>query len=172
MGRGGTRIKAVSVKDLGAGGVDLSRLDQISVPHIADVERYLVRPGDVLLSVRGTQLKVAIVPALLSEAVATATLAVIRLVDGVLVPEVLAAYLCSPAGQGQLSARARSATGQIALTARDIRDIEVPVPPMEAQRRIADLSREMDAYESAANEAIRQRREALAEVAATLMGTE
>lgn len=170
VGRGGARIKAVTVKDISSGGVDVEGVDELAVAHVSDVDRYLLQPGDVLLSVRGTQLKVAVAPDALAGAVATATLAVIRVLDGGMLPEVLATYLGSPTGQAQLNARARSATGQIALTARDIRDIEVPVPPMEAQQRIAELTREMDAYENAANEAIQQRREALAEVTATLMG--
>lgn len=172
VGRGGSRVRVVSVKDIGAGGLMAAGLEETSVEHVAEVARYVLQPGDVLISVRGTQLKVAVVPEDLAGAVATATVAVIRFRDGGLLPEVLAAYLRSPAGQAQLSSRARSATGQIALTARDIRDIEVPVPPMAVQRRIAGLVRELDAYEAAASEAIQRRRETLAEVTATLMKTE
>lgn len=172
VGRGGVRIKAISVKDIGAAGLDVAGLDEITVEHLSDAERYLIRPRDVLLSVRGTQAKVAIVPDGIDRAVATATLAVVRVLDDVVLPEVLAAYLGSPLGLAQLNARARSATGQVALTARDIREIQVPLPAMEVQRRIAGLVLELDAYERAAHAAIQERRAALAGVVATLIKEE
>ena len=172
VGRGGVRLRAVSVKDIGPAGIDVRALEEIAVPHVSDVDRYLVRPGDVLLSARGTVLKVAIVPEALAGAVATATLAVIRPVLERILPEVLAAYLRSPAGQAELRARARSATGQIALTARDIRAMKVPVPPMEDQRRIAALVRALGAYETAAGEALRARREITAQFTARLMAAQ
>jgi hypothetical protein len=172
VGRGGMRVRSVSVKDIGPNGLVAAGVDETPVEHLADVERYVLQPGDVLLSVRGTRLKVAVVPEELAGAVATATLAVIRIRDDALLPDVLVAYLRSSAGQAQLSSRARSATGQIALTARDIREVEVPLPPTDTQRRIAALARELDAYETAAAEAIQRRRDAMAEVTAALMETE
>ncbi len=168
-GKGEYTVRAISVKDLGGGRIATDGLEEIRVPHASDAERYGVHPGDVLVAVRGTVAKIALVPAGLSGVVLTSTLAGIRAGAGTLLPEVLYAYLRSAAGQAALSAHARSATGQIALTARDIRDIEVPVPPMEDQHRIAAIVRDLEAYEMAAGEALRARREIATQLTARLM---
>ena len=163
-GKGDHVVRAISVKDLVAGRIATDGLEEVRVRHPSDAERYRVQVGDVLVAVRGTVAKIALVPDGLSGVVLTSTLAGIRAEADTLLPEVLYAYLRSAAGQAALSAHARSATGQIALTVRDIASIEIPAPPMAVQRRIAEIVSAIETYENTAAEALRLRRQLADEV--------
>jgi restriction endonuclease S subunit len=120
----------------------------------------MARTGDVLVAARGTQLKAAIVPNGAGEAIVTASLIGVRPDTSVLLPEVLLAFLRSPEGATELSARARSATGQLALTRADVERIEVPLPSLEIQEKIARIIRAANEYEASAEQAMRLRRDA------------
>lgn len=157
-GKGAERVRAISVGDIQDGRVRDGSLSEIVVEHLAKVERYLVEPGDVLVACRGTQPKVFLVPANLAGVVVTSTLIDIRPRGGLL-PEVLTAYLRSAKGQQALLSHMRSATGQIALTVADVAEMEVPVPPIEEQERLAELVRTANAYYIAAIEGAGLRRD-------------
>lgn len=151
------RLPAVSVRDLKDGHVMLDDLETVSVPAGGKLDRYLVEPGDVLVACRGTVPKVAIAPPELAGAVLTSTLIGVRL-DGQLLPEVLFVYLRSAPGQSALLSRVRSGTQQIALAPRDLAQLDVPLPPMEVQRRIAELIRAAEDQYVAAERAAEVRR--------------
>ena len=130
-------VLLVNVRDLVDGGV---ATPEQTVPY-GDGKRlsqYQVRAGDVLVAGRGTQPKVALVPEGFGEAVISSNLILVRL-TGQLKPQVLVAYLMSPEGQAQLAVRAGASAGYLALTARALGELAVPVPPMEAQERLACL---------------------------------
>jgi hypothetical protein len=167
-GRGGYTYPSVSLKDLTNGRVVPHELTTIRVEHPTKVERYMTQPGDVLVSARGTQPKVAIVPPDAAGAVLTSTLIGIRPRPDLL-PEVLIAFFCSPNGQNALMSRARSGTRQIALSAADVAKIEVPVPPMGIQRRVAELMQAAQRYSAAAEEAERLFRGLTTQVAVDLV---
>lgn len=158
-GRGSQKVAVVSIGDIQDGRMHPDRLSQTQVEHVSKIERYQVQPGDVLVASRGTQPKVCIVPPEAAGAVLTSTLTSIRTDSSQLLPEVLVAYLISPAGQKALLAQVRSATGQIALTVADLAEMEVPVPPLGVQRRMAELVRLTDACYAAATEAATLRRD-------------
>jgi len=151
-GRGAVRLNTISLKDIVRGRIEPERTDPVYVDHIRDATRYMAAGADVVVAVRGTLPKVAIVPDALNGAVVTSTLAGIRPRD--VLPEVLVAFLRSPAGRTSLQSRVRSATGQISLTLEDVRNIDVPVPPMDVQQHIADIMRTLDEHDAASREAL------------------
>lgn len=152
------RLPAVSVRDLREGHVATDALETVSVDKPGKLDRYLVEPGDVLVACRGTVPKVAIAPPGLAGAVLTSTLMAVRL-NGELLPEVLFVYLRSAPGQSALLSRVRSGTQQIALAPRDLAQLDVPLPPMEVQRRIAELVRAAEDQYMAAERAAEVRRD-------------
>lgn len=166
---GGYRLPALSVKDIVGDRLVAAEAGSLSFDHPGEVDRYLAREGDVLVSARGTRLKVAVVPPALDGAVVTATLVGIRHGERVL-PELLATFLRSPHGHRALLARARSSTRQLALTASDVATVEVPVPPMAEQRRIAELVRQADQYRTYAEDASRLRDEITQRAVLGMMG--
>jgi len=159
-GKGTHSVPALSVRNLGGWRVSVNDADPIRVEHPEKARRYMARTGDVLVAARGTQLKAAIVPDRAGEAIVTASLIGVRPDTSVLLPEVLLAFLRSPEGATELSARARSATGQLALTRADVERIEVPLPSLQTQAKIAEIIREMNDYEASAEQAMRLRRHA------------
>ena len=170
-GKGSYALPALSLRDVGGWRVSIADADRITVEHPDKARRYLAEAGDVLVAARGTQFKAAIVPIDAGEMVVTASLIGVRPHTGVLLPEVLLAFLRSQEGVTELSARARSGTGQIALTRADVERIEVPVPPREAQEKIAVIIRELNDYEASAEQAMRLRRDAAEQAVSDLMRT-
>jgi len=155
---GGHPLRAISLRDITDGHIVADGVETVSVGVPAKVDRYLVQAGDILVACRGTVSKVAIVPPELAGALLTSTLIGIRM-DGRLFPEVVFVHLRSGRGQRALMSRVRSATQQIALAPGDIAQLEVPLPPMDVQRRIADLVRAAEWHYLTTERAARLRRQ-------------
>lgn len=99
--------------------------------------RFLVQGKDVLIvsrAVPGSKFKAGVVPADLAGAVATTSVYTIRIADpNQLLPEFLALYLSSAAGQRAIQ---QHATGTVALAVprRALSTIFVPVPSLREQQ--------------------------------------
>ncbi len=99
-----------------------------------------------------------IVPSELDGVIVNATLIGVRSLP-VLDPRLLAAYLTHPDGQSALEAVTQSATIQMNLTVNALRELEVPVPSPEDQRRMVELLTAADlAFESAVHASQLRRR--------------
>jgi hypothetical protein len=144
-GVAGAEHRVIQVKDLRTTGdiAPLDELDAVQLPPTA--QRSMVRPGDVLLAARGTQMKSALVPQALSGAVATSNLLHIRPEPELLMPEVLVAFLLGREGQEQLAARSQG-TAIRSLTVSAISEMQVPVPDMATQQRISAMWRATSTY--------------------------
>jgi restriction endonuclease S subunit len=101
-------------------------------------ERYLARAGDILISARGTQLKTGWARKENRGAVVSSTLIIVR-ASPTIDASILFATLMSQHGQGQLQSRARHSTSTLVLNVQDVATIEIPIPPVEAQRQIRKL---------------------------------
>jgi len=130
-------IPLLNIKDIVSGTVATQNLSYVSADNFKNAEHYLVRPGDVLVACRGTQLKAGVVPEGIGKALITANLIGIRLIEEIL-PEFLAAYFQTEDGQKELLAHATSTT-QLVLNVADAEKIMVPVPPRAMQEKIAGL---------------------------------
>lgn len=161
-------IPVINVRDLDDGRViDPAHLEVRTQPRGDTPDRYRVRAGDVVITCRGTQLKIARISIESNGMAISANLIAIR-TGPELLPPVLFAYLNSPNGRAALMGRSRSSTLSLALSAKSIGRIRVPVPPMEAQRQIADLvGAAEDNYTLAIHAASRRR--AIAHEVATRM---
>ena len=115
-----------------------------------DPERFRVRPGDVLLSCRGTVLKAAPVLDDMGDTLASSNIITIRPAPAMMLPQLILALLRSSAWQETLRSRSRSSTALMQLTVKDVEDLPVPVPPLELQAKLAALVDAGDrAYRSA-----------------------
>lgn len=132
-------IPIINIKDIADGWVLESQLSRISTINLKNIEKNIVVPGDIMLTCRGTQLKTAVVPDSLKQAVITSNLIAIRLGEQML-PGFLAAYLKSTTGQQALLSRATSSTAQLVLTILQIEEMDVPVPPLFLQEKIVNLA--------------------------------
>jgi hypothetical protein len=105
----------------------------------ADFERFQIHSGDLLVSCRGTVLKVAPVLQDLGGALASSNIIIIRPDDSKVVPQIVLAVLRSAPGQEIIRSRTRSGTGLMQLTVKDLQDLPIPQPPLDIQKRLAEL---------------------------------
>lgn len=138
------------------------------VPADADIARYTVRADDVVITCRGTQLKVASITPSSEGALISANLMAIRAGTEVL-PRVLLAFLQSPAALKALLQRGRSSTSSLSLTPRSVGELSIPVPPLAVQQQIAELDGAAEQNYVAAIRAAEQRRAVARAVAVGLL---
>jgi hypothetical protein len=133
-------VRVIGVADITPdGSVGVRGLS--TLPLILHGRRHDVQLGDLLLTCRGTTLKVGMVGQEAVGATATSNVLVVRCHPDRLLPEVLFAWWRSRVGTARLLDRTRSSTTLISLTAEEVRTIGVPTPPMFTQHQIADLVR-------------------------------
>lgn len=169
------RVPLINVRDIEDGRVaPMSTLEGRSLPGEYNADRYRVQSADVLLTCRGSRLKIACVPDEAAGAVISSNLIAVRLGTEML-PPVLLAYLESSRGRAALLSLGQSSTGAIALSPRSVAQLEIPVPPPAVQDRIAELVRAAEENFVTAVTAAEQRRMVAREVALALLtgsGTE
>lgn len=166
---GASVVSVINVRDLDDGRV--APHDQLEVRAVApglSADRYRVRAEDVLITCRGTQLKVAQVGDGLDRAVISSNLIAVR-PGPALLPAVLFAFFRSTSGHAALRGRNRSSNLTLALSPSCIGRIDVPVPPLEIQQRIADLVQAAEENYAAALGAAKRRRTVAHEVSIRLM---
>ena len=113
--------------------------------HNGELARSRLRPGDVLLNIVGPPLgKVAVLPALYSEWNANQAIVAFRTHPEVLDPRLLAFWLQSTFVFGRLLQTAKATAGQFNLALSACRELPLPIPPREEQRRIiVELDRQL-----------------------------
>lgn len=144
---GSPPLKLINIKDIQGG--------EIAAPDLLDSVEAVVPPqqrlqmGDLLVSIRGTLLKMAIVTEAHEGALATSNLAVLRPKLGKILPEVLQAVLQGESVDTQLRMQASGTTikGLQLAAIRAVRFINLP---MLKQRQIAELVRVSEAQRRAA----------------------
>jgi restriction endonuclease S subunit len=125
---------------------DISETGEISIANIHPIDpdlvtddRHRVQPGDILLANRGSRMTAARVTGEM-DAVAGSQFFVIRVrPDIAILPEYLHAYINLPATQNHLQSHARG-TYVSTLSIAVLRDLKVPIPPLETQQKIAQLA--------------------------------
>ena len=144
------------------GWLDVDCPNELGLVHGVRTERHLLRPFDLLVTARTASIKVALVSPEVSRTVAGVTLLVVRAKR----PESGMGHwlwycLTSSLGRTQLAKRMTVSATLKSLSAKNLGEVQVPVPSprdLDAVARLVEASEE--AYESAI-EAARLRREAL-----------
>lgn len=138
----------LTVRALGDFDIDPKQLVNIDF-NSKDYGKYQAKTDDLIISARSTTLKMAVLPASLDGVTLNATLIAVRSLPA-LDPRLLAAYFNHSDGQAALEAVAQSATIQMNLTVNALRELEVPVPAIDDQKRMVGLLSATDtAFDSA-----------------------
>lgn len=124
----------VRVRDYPRDVVELDGLKRTSPEIAARYKRSMLRPGDVLLAIRGTYGRVAITPPELDGGNITQDTARIAPLPE-LESRFLAAYLRSENAQRYFRRVARGVAVK-GVNIGDLREMPIPLPPIEEQRRI------------------------------------
>jgi restriction endonuclease S subunit len=169
---------SVSLPVLSVGHIDndhILPLDQVPAIKLRadNFDRFRLRADDIVVSCRGTILKMALVPPEVTDLWASSNIITIRANRSRVLPEVIFALLATPTWREIIESRTRSSTGLMQLTIKDLGDIPVPVPPREIQTKVAALlEAESLAYRVALEAANGRRALVGALISRTLLGRE
>ncbi|KZD08747.1 restriction endonuclease subunit S [Oceanibaculum pacificum] len=148
--RPGERLPVIGVRDLQDGAVAArGALDTVGFSSLTKAANYAVQVDDVLLTGRGTLLKFGLVGAETAGAIASANIIVVR--PG---PDVkggaLFAILSSDVFRPKIEVLRRGATTLLSLSPKDLAKLEINLPPLAEQERIAALVKDAQiAYRTA-----------------------
>lgn len=156
--RPGEKRPVIGVRDLQDGSITpRDQLDTVGFSDPARAESYSVHTGDVLVTGRGTLLKFGLVGEETDGAIASGNVIIVR--PG---PEVeggaLFAILSSDVFRPKIEVLRRGATTLLSLSPKDLAKLEVGLPSLDEQRRIAALVNEAQISYRTAIEAAEIRR--------------
>ena len=122
--------------DIFEGGINTG-LRTITQLLSSQYKRTILRGGELVISLVGNPGHVAVVPAALAGANLARQAGLIAL-GAMVEPTFLMYYFMSPRGRAVLTSRMKGSV-QVVINLADLRDIEVPVPDLLIQRRIASI---------------------------------
>jgi hypothetical protein len=148
--RPGEKLPVIGVRDLQDGAVaPRDALDTVGFPFPTRAETYAVRPDDVLVTGRGTLLKFGLVGDETAGAIASGNIIVVRPNPGVM-GGALFAILSSDVFRPKIEVLRRGATTLLSLSPKDLAKLEIILPPIDEQERVAALVKEAQiAYRTA-----------------------
>ena len=137
--RPGSKFPVIGVRDLQDGAVTAREaLDTVGFPDAARAETYAVRVDDVLVTGRGTLLKFGLVGNETAGAIASGNVIVVR-PGSAAAGGALFAILSSEVFRPKIEVLRRGATTLLSLSPKDLAKLEINMPSLEEQRRIAAL---------------------------------
>lgn len=137
--RPGKKLPVIGVRDLQDGAVTPREgLDTVGFPDLTRAETYTVHIDDVLLTGRGTLLKFGLVKPETEGAIASGNIIVVR-PGANATGGVLFAILSSDVFRPKIEVLRRGATTLLSLSPKDLAKLEINLPPLDEQRRIAAL---------------------------------
>jgi type I restriction enzyme S subunit len=142
----------IRINNVVRGKLVLDDVVYVNAPDNAEAKRTRVQPGDVLVSITADLGRTAVIPEGISEAFINQHLALLRF-KAEFVPEYIAFYLGSPAGQVQIQRNNKGGV-KAGLNFADILGISIPVPPKSLQQKFADALKGVEELSALAKENI------------------
>jgi hypothetical protein len=156
--RPGEKLPVIGVRDLQDGFVTSREgLDAVGFSDLSRAGTHAVREHDVLVTGRGTLLKFALVGEETAGAIASGNIIVVR-PGPKATGGALFAILSSDVFRPRIEMLRRGATTLLSLSPKDLAKLEIDLPPLQEQRRIAALVSEAQAAYRTAIEAAEIRR--------------
>ncbi|MDC9499237.1 MULTISPECIES: restriction endonuclease subunit S [unclassified Pseudoalteromonas] len=148
------------------------QLGQVIIKEGKDVQRFLLKEGDVVLLAKGNSIKAGYVTKAIAElnVIASANFILLRPNNNELLGEVLVAYFNSPAGQNMLDATSTGATIKN-INLSNIKKMEIELPVLGKQHKIAELfNASNQAYQTTIKLAEQQKKVAAACISQLMKG--
>lgn len=154
------KIGVINISNIGEYEIDYGGLD-----HIEEEERkianYILQEGDLLLPARGTAVRTAVFHEQSYPCIAHSNVIVIRPNARMLNSTYLKVFLDSPLGTKLISS-AQQGTTVMNISYKDLNVLEVPVPLMEEQQKIAnEYNEELQKYNNSIAAAEKQWKEVI-----------
>lgn len=134
MREGEVVVPVVTLKDVQDGKIVSETVDLVSVRKTDLLNTSRIAPGDVVVTIKGTNFRAAVADESAAGFLFSANLIALTLSDQIL-PEIVGAYLNSPLGQRELNARAGGSAIK-GLSTKSLLEVPIPVPPMERQEAL------------------------------------
>lgn len=151
-----TTYKVIQLTDVQEGIIQTETLQSMPIKDRNKAKQYLVKEGDIIISSRGTAIKIAIVPSLDEEIILSHNFIGLRPHKHIYA-SYLKAYLQSPIGQYYLTSLQKGSAVKV-LSLKEIADVMVPDLAYERQKQIGDAFEEADRdYKNALREAEEQK---------------
>lgn len=161
---GDTEVKLIKVKDIGEDGQLMTDgVDAHVVKKTAAFDKATVRQNDLLISLKGTSFKIALVPKDAVGFVISANIIALS-VNDVIRPEIVGWYLASSEGMRHIQ-RGAMGTTLITLNVNHLLDLPIPVPSPEKQEMISYYLHTLTEYK----EIIRQEQEMISKISEALL---
>lgn len=139
-------VRVIKAKDITDDGILIvETIDQETVRSIRDINKAKVRKGDVLITLKGTNFKAAVVKDDIDNLVISANIIAITLDHIRVLPEIVAFYLNSTTGQQELQKRAGGSVVQT-LNRNFLMEVPIPIPPMPIQEKLCAYLRSVQKY--------------------------
>lgn len=130
----GVPVKYINIKNIESGRIQIDS-DQMMIAQ-KDVEKApRVKIGDVVVSVKGTSYKAAVVGEEHENSILSPNVIGLRLKSPDVDPEYIATYLNCPEGQVQLKKLARG-VGLPSINFAALKSVSIPVVPVEVQQSL------------------------------------
>lgn len=130
------QVGVLNISNITETGIDYSNLDSIDEDE-RKVSRYILKDGDVLITTKGFNVKVAVFEEQQRPCIASSNLCVVRTNQRLLNGTYLKLFLESPIGSKLLESMQRG-TSIININYQDICQLEVPTPSIDDQLEIAN----------------------------------
>ena len=127
-------IKVINIININDGEIDYSNLDCIEDDEIKNA-RYILEEGDILISARGTVIKIAIYNKQSFSCIASSNINVIRCNKEMMNSTYMKIFLESNVGMELLNSIKRG-SAILNINYKDIETIKVPVPPIAEQNNL------------------------------------
>jgi type I restriction enzyme S subunit len=146
-------IPFLRIQNLHGSSVHLKNILFISKSTHDSLNRSKIKSGDFLITIAGTIGRVAIVPADFPEANCNQAIAILRFEKSKLLPKYLLHWLTTADAMGQISGKKVTATISN-LSLSQIKELQIPLPPLTEQKRIAAILDKADAIRRKRQQAI------------------
>ncbi len=129
-------IGVVNISNIGDYDIDYENMDHLDEEE-RKVTNYLLKGGDVLIPARGTAIRTAVFHEQKYPCIASSNVIIIRPDPKLLDCTYLKIFLDSPLGKKLVSGTQQGMT-VISISYKDLTGLEIPVPPLEAQKKTVD----------------------------------
>lgn len=129
--------RVIKISDVQRGKINFEHLARCNVKKNTKVDNFLVEKGDVIISTRGMNIKIAVISEEVKNVILSQNFNSIHLNEKI-DPTWLKMFLESPVGQYQLELNAAGSVVKLLQTA-DIKELKIPVKSLEKQKEIISI---------------------------------
>jgi len=164
----GNEFPFINIRDVKDGRVNAATVEIVHVKETGALDKSKLELNDVIVSIKGSTFKAAIVDESINGFVISANLIAFKLNNDIL-PEIVVAYLNSTKGQGEMQARSAGAV-QKALNLKSLMGIAIPVPEKKKQVIISEYLNLFKEYNSLSEKEQRIRQGINKKIISNLLG--